>query len=161
VKEYSRKCSGTTNATIEKVTNYVGENVYEKDTWKAEETERKMTEIPCEVKRKGVFYVMIDGPGDEETHERGKERDNDDDDKHQGMKTQSRRPLSRLSGTRTLRGFSAEFPSGSFGRLGALPRLRRFLRRRTGPILFFVFPPCIKGAPIFFVPPAFIKRPLK
>jgi hypothetical protein len=50
-----------TDSLIQDVTNYVGGAVHGEDARRAEETEKNMTEISCETKRKGVFYVMTDG----------------------------------------------------------------------------------------------------
>jgi hypothetical protein len=54
-----------TDSLIQQVTEYVGQRVFTADEERAAEVERKYTagtlEIPPKPRRKGVFYVMVDG----------------------------------------------------------------------------------------------------
>jgi hypothetical protein len=46
---------------IRQVTNYIGKQVFERDTARARETEKNLANIPYSHDKEGVLYIMIDG----------------------------------------------------------------------------------------------------
>jgi hypothetical protein len=58
-----RKCIPTeiTDALIEEVPCYVGREVYEEDTRRAEPIEETLDRIPEKAEEEGIVYIMVDG----------------------------------------------------------------------------------------------------